>query len=119
MTFRIDVLIEAGIAVGQHQLATLVVTQQVAVLDNDTGLEHGSVHQLGVEGLLRRELAQAAQGQVNIAFGQHQIQSTQVSTMIDDGTDGCRLVDRFPVQGLQLNNLRLVMNPALTDGQFT
>ena len=120
VAIRVDVLVEAGVRVRQHQLAALVVTQQVAVLDHDPRLlQHNAVRQLGVERFLGGELAQAAQGQVDIAIRQHQIQGAQVGAVIDDGTDGCRPAERFPVQGLQLNNLRLVMDPALTDGQFT
>ena len=119
MTFRIDVLVEAGVTVGQHQLAALVVTQQVAVLDHHARLEHDAVDQLGIERLLGGELAQAAQGQVDVALGQHQIQRAQVSAVIDDGTDGCRLVGRRPSQGLQLNHLGLVMDSPFTDSQFT
>ena len=119
MTFRIDVLVEAGVTVGLHQLAALVVTQQVAVLDHDAGLEHGAVDQLGIELFLGGELAQAAQGQMDIAFGQYHIQGTQVGAVIDDGTNGCRLVGRLPGQGLQLNNLGLVTDPSFTDGQGT
>ena len=35
---------------------------------------------------------------MDIAFGQYHIQGAQVGAMIDDGTNGCRLVGRLPGQ---------------------
>lgn len=119
LALLVDVLIEAGVAVGQHQLAALVVTQQVAVFDHHPGLEHGTVQQTGVLLLLGGELAQAAQGQVGSAIRQHQIECAQVGAMVDDGPDGCHLVHGLPFQVLQLNNLHRFMDSALTDSQFT